>query len=768
MNTLPHRAGVEPEPIAYDNDIPLVASDQGIGGPDFDPMSWSETRAEQARAGGRAVLGWALALLAMLWLAYSAWSAGRVLASEPLASPAFAQWAAIAAGPLALLGLIWLMFGRTRRKEAERFTRSVIAMRNEANALQDVLAALSSQIERNHEALGVMAGDLMGLGDQAAARLGSVTSAMSSGAEDLARHGQALDRAASAALSDIGVLLNDLPQAEATALRMAEVLQSAGASAVEQSASFEAQVEALSARATEADSIVHDASQRLVAHLTHIESASAAATARINEAGTATSESVERLLAHSAEALEQIRGGIDTQAAAVSALLAQATAGMGRAGIDASEALSQRLEGAGQSLDGLTARIAEQEQASQRLVAGLETGLSALDDRFSALAADGDERAARISAVLNALRCEIDALGTDAGAHDQAILAISDRTQALREGVAMLSEAISTELASALDTAEAGAGRLLATSSDAHPLIVGARDAAVEASERLAASAEGLNRQQQQLADFLTQVDDGVGGAQQRLVELGRMIGEANTDAARLSGETGPALVAALVQVREAAAHAAERARSAISEAIPAAAGELGEASRKALEKAVRDAVEERLAEVDRMAGQAVAAARAASEQLTAQMLSIGQSAAALEEHIERSRASERKDAGDEFARRVSLLMDSMHSASIDVQKILSDEVDEKAWNAYFKGNRGVFTRRAVRLIGGTETRALQAHYGSDPEFSESVNRYIADFEAMLRRVLMERDGGMMAVTLMGSDMGKLYAALAQAIDRRR
>ena len=59
--------------------------------------------------------------------------------------------------------------------------------------------------------------------------------------------------------------------------------------------------------------------------------------------------------------------------------------------------------------------------------------------------------------------------------------------------------------------------------------------------------------------------------------------------------------------------------------------------------------------------------------------------------------------------------MDSMNSASIDVQKILSDEVDEKAWNHYLKGNRGVFTRRAVRLLGGTEARAIAAQYESDP-----------------------------------------------------
>ena len=80
-----------------------------------------------------------------------------------------------------------------------------------------------------------------------------------------------------------------------------------------------------------------------------------------------------------------------------------------------------------------------------------------------------------------------------------------------------------------------------------------------------------------------------------------------------------------------------------------------------------------------------------------------------------------------------------------------------------------MFTSRAVRLIGGSESprdpRPLRERRRSS---SASVNRYVHDFEAMLRRVLAERDGGMIAVTLMSSDMGKLYAALAQAIDKRR
>jgi hypothetical protein len=98
----------------------------------------------------------------------------------------------------------------------------------------------------------------------------------------------------------------------------------------------------------------------------------------------------------------------------------------------------------------------------------------------------------------------------------------------------------------------------------------------------------------------------------------------------------------------------------------------------------------------------------------------------------------------------------------------MADDFDEKAWNAYLKGNRGVFTSRAVRLLGGSEARAIRAHYESEVEFQRSVNRYVADFESMLRRVLAERDGGMIAVTLMSSDMGKLYAALAQAVDKLR
>lgn len=769
MTAYPHYAERDPAaPLATDMAADPAQVEGNPAMPHFDDMAWAEQREEQRGAGGRQVLGWALALLAALWLGYTAWSAGRALAAAPLNSPAFAQWVAIAAGPLALLGLVWLMFGRTRRKEAENFTRSVIAMRTEARALEDVLAALSRQIDHNHASLGQMAGSLMGLGDETATRLASVTADLGRSSGELVAQTALLDRATDQVRRDLGVMMVDLPQAEQQALRMAEALRSAGEHSSAQAAAFATSVQELNDRAAKADNTIDAAASRLVDHLAQVENAAAAAATRVHEAGETTNASVDALLVRAADSLTQIRSGIDAQAASVTALLDQAHAGLGRAGIEASAALSQRLDGAGLSLDVLTSQIAEQERASQRLIANLENGLAALDGRFADLAEQGDERAARLSGHVSRLRGDIESLGSDTGAQDQALLALSDRTAALRDGVMALSLSVAHELGSAFGEAESGASRLLAATDQARPSIEWMKDAAHDAADRLVAGHQAVEASEQKLKVMLGAIDHGVAGAQERLAQLNAAIAAANDDANRLSNEAGPAMITALGQVREAGIHAAERARSAIHAIIPESATHLGEAARGALEKAVREAVEERLAEVDRVATHAVTTAREASDRLTQQMLSIGQSAVALEAHLEQSRKAQRKDDGEDFTRRVTLLMDSMHSAAIDVQKILSDDVDEKAWGAYLKGNRGVFTRRAVKLMGGTETRAIAAHYDSDPEFQQSVNRYVHDFEAMLRRVLAERDGGMMAVTLMSADMGKLYAALAQGIERRR
>ncbi len=756
-------------PEQPDRDFPVEESESGTPA-GFDRFQWEQSRADEGPAtpAGRRVLAAALVLLALLWTAFTAWSAGRALASEPLGSPAFAQWVAIATGPLALLGLAWLMFGRTRRREAERFTRSVVAMRTEAHSLEALLGVLSQRIGDSKAELSAMTESLMRLGDDATGKLGGLTSEFDSSTQKLRQQSEILDRAAESARTDIAVLLDDLPRAEEHARAISDQLRGAASETVTRTEEFDRQVAALCERARDADRIVTEAAGRLISNLNGIETAGAAAAERVGEAESSLTTSVDLLLDRTAAALEEIRAGIDTQSQAVTALVEQASAGIGRAGVDAAQALGNNVEAASGALESLTARVAEQSEASQRMAGEIGRAVGELEQRFAAIAESGDAHAGRFVEALGASRAQLEALSAESDAHGESIDSLIQRTSSLQSAVERLTGNVRAQLAEALEQAAGQTEHLVNSTRSVRPEIDWIRDAAVEASNRLGETGAALAGQQDRLTALLGTLEQGVGEAENRLTALSSAILQAQGEAAELTAETGPALVQALVQVKEAASQAAERAREAISSVIPDSAEGLSKATREALERVISDSIEERLRDVEAVAARAVESARSATDRLTHQMLVLGQSATALEEHLEKQQEDRRETDSESFARRVSLLMDSMHSASIDVGKILSDEVDEKAWESYLKGDRGVFTRRAARLIGGSENRAIRAQYAADSEFQQSVNRYIHDFEAMLRRVIAERDGGMIAVTIMSSDMGKLYAALADALDRRR
>jgi hypothetical protein len=766
----PRLQRAEPLPKAHNaaEPIDVLSAASDLVDPSFDEEQWREQTVEERGTGGRQVLGIALTVLAGLWLAYTAWSAGRTLAGQPLSSPLVAQWVAIAAGPLALMGLVWLMFGRTRRKEAERFTRSVVAMRGETQSLEALLEVLSQRIHDSRSELGMIAQHLMQLGDDATSKLGGITRELDSSSEQLKRHGEALDRAAEAARTDVAVLLDDLPRAELTARAVAEQLRSVGNESEQKAQSFGQQVSELAERTRGADELVAEATERLTARLAEIDAAGAAAAARVGEANAAYAGTLDSLLVRTSATLEQVRAGIDVQAAAVAALVAQASAGIGRAGADAAESLAGNIDQANSSLEGLTGRVAEQDRASQRMIAEIERGLALIDERFTELASNGDERANRFLQSLTRARTELDTLAAQASTQDGAIGSLAERTETLRDSMERLAGEIRENVGVAIGEAQGSADRLAEIATAARPEIGWLRDATVEASDKLLATSTQIADQRERFTALLSSVDSGVEDAQSKLADLASTLVKVEREATSLSSETGPALIASLVQVKEAAAHAADRAREAIAAVIPESAGKLSKEVTEALERTVRESVEDSLRNVEAVAAHAVESARAASDRLTHQMITLGQTASALEAHIEQTGKEQREKDSEAFAKRVALLIDSMHSAAIDVGKIMADEIDDKAWSSYLKGNRGVFTSRAVRLIGGSEARAIRAHYESDPEFQRSVNRYVHDFESMLRRVLAERDGGMIAVTLMSSDMGKLYAALAQAIDKRR
>ena len=387
MTPTPKRADTLPPADDAADTNNLLSNSVDFVEPSFDQDQWLERTAEERGSGGRQVLAGALAVLAALWLAYAGWLAGRTLGGQPLTSPLIAQWLAVAAGPLALMGLAWLIFGRTRRKEAERFTRSVITMRSEARSLEALLEVLSQRITDSRAELTAVAQQLMQLGDETTEKLGGITKEFDSSCEKLVRHGEALDRAADAARVDMGVLLTDLPEAEKQARAVADQLKLIGRDSAEKAAAFGQQVTELGERARSADQIVAEATAQLAERLAEIETASAKASTSIGQAEQAYSGTLHALLDRTATSLEQIRSGIDVQAAAVASLtprLRRAREG----GSGRCQSLAANLDHATTSLESLSGWVAEQDRASQSMIAEIERGLSLIDQRFTELAAN--------------------------------------------------------------------------------------------------------------------------------------------------------------------------------------------------------------------------------------------------------------------------------------------------------------------------------------------------------------------------------------------
>ena len=217
---------------------------------------------------------------------------------------------------------------------------------------------------------------------------------------------------------------------------------------------------------------------------------------------------------------------------------------------------------------------------------------------------------------------------------------------------------------------------------------------------------------------------------------------------------------------------AARSARAAIgedaSDAIRELAERVGAETSQALDEVMREKAEQSIGQLERAASKASDASRQAAIQLRDQLTKVDELAGNLENRVARARERAEEHVDNDFARRIALITESLNANSIDIAKALSTDVTDTAWASYLRGDRGIFTRRAVRLLDNTEARDIAELYDSEPDFQENVNRYVADFEGMLRTMLSTRDGNALGVTLLSSDMGKLYVALAQAIQRLR
>ncbi|GAA0730276.1 hypothetical protein [Sphingomonas japonica] len=732
-----------------------------IGDPDY----WEDPVEEPPREGPAwlpalailATLAWIGGMVALSWTA--------LIAMDPVGVVQFA--AALLVPPL-VLGMLWLIVQRNSRAEARRFGVTARAMRAEASALDHVVAALSHRIEASRSSLAAQSHELLTMGDRAAGRLEAVSSGMAQEAKALHGAARVLVDSAGQAEQKLTVTLAMMPKAHGELGQMATTLESLGLSASERVAGLDAQFAALAERGREADTVAGGAAQRLAAHIARMEAMSETAGARLEAVAGEMSATVDGVLDRAAQAVDEARKGITAQGDATLAMLSASHDAIERSGREGSDALAERIAAVEAAIDRIAARLGDEQARSDALFASLDHGLVETSAQFDVLHQIGLDRTRDLSASVSALTQGADAATqairqghetADAmiGSADALLTALDAATREIDETLPEALRRLDTRIGESRAVVAASKPELLA--------LVAAAESTHDAIEAIAGVIADQRRGMEALGQELTAtLDDG----RVRIDGIETTVASTIERTDAFVQRSAPALVQALDQMRDSAARTADQARAALASVIPQAAQRLEAEGTAALSRSIGAAVSEQIADLTAAADQAVIAATRASDAIAERMLTIRETTAAIEARIDDAREAIETADHDNLSRRVSLLIEALNSTAIDITKSFAHDVSDSAWAAYLKGDRGVFTRRAVRLIDNGQAREISALYDTDDNFRAQVNRYIHDFEAMLRQILATRDGSPLGVTVLSSDMGKLYVALAQAIERLR
>ncbi|CAM3074724.1 MULTISPECIES: hypothetical protein [Sphingomonas] len=705
-------------------------------------------------------------LVSVLWVGVVlAWG---IMASAPHSPATLAPLVTLAlAGPM-LVAILWLVGQRSSRAEQRRFALTARDMRNEAAALERAVAAIGQALAANRSELSAQAIALSEMAQAAETRFNAIARDLADDIQMVEAHGRTLADIAGTSQASMTKLLHALPLAAEEVGEASDRMAEAARSAESHAASLDAQLVALGRRGQDADTIASGAALRLATHIEQMEATSRTASEHLESVTANVATTIDAMLDRTAEAIDQSRKGLAAQGEAMLAMVAANQAALDSAARDSAEALAERLT----TVDGAVARLAAeleaQRIAGETMIDTLDTELERVETRIAVLHSQGTEKSQMLAASISALGGSADAMTGALEAGETMANRVIGTTETLLIALDAAAREIDETLPEALSRLDQRMQASHEVVVETKPELLALVAAAESTHEAIEAIAEVIAEQRHTLETLSGSLIETLSTGRAKADALGMMVEETIERSHQFADEAAPKLVDALLRVRETAATAAERARETLAEVIPQAASALELASAEAMRRATGDTVERQVHAIVDATQNAVEAATRATERLARQADLIIEKTTIVESRIEEAR-SEREEADrDNFARRASLLVESLNSASIDITKIYAPEVTDSAWAAYLKGDRGVFTRRAVRILDSHQARGIADLYDEDPKFRDHVNRYIHDFEAMLRGVLAQRDGSPLGVTLLSSDMGKLYVALAQAIERLR
>jgi len=125
---------------------------------------------------------------------------------------------------------------------------------------------------------------------------------------------------------------------------------------------------------------------------------------------------------------------------------------------------------------------------------------------------------------------------------------------------------------------------------------------------------------------------------------------------------------------------------------------------------------------------------------------------------------SPRDARGDERTARDGV--DSLESLAVDVARMIDHDAAAELWERYKRGDRNLFNRRLYTPQGQKAFEEIRRKYRADPEFRQTVEQYIHEFERLLEEVSRGDRGPAVVRNYLTSDTGKVYTMLAHAAGR--
>jgi hypothetical protein len=110
--------------------------------------------------------------------------------------------------------------------------------------------------------------------------------------------------------------------------------------------------------------------------------------------------------------------------------------------------------------------------------------------------------------------------------------------------------------------------------------------------------------------------------------------------------------------------------------------------------------------------------------------------------------------------------VESLESLAVDVARMIDHDAAAELWERYKRGERGGVSRRLYTAQGHKAFEEIRRKYRADPEFRQTVEQYIHEFERLLEEVSRGDRGPAVARNYLTSDTGKVYTMLAHAAGR--